>query len=70
VLKIGWVWWYPPLIPVFERLRQEDCKFQARLGYIVRIHLKKKKKSHMHTQEEIVTLILYNFITKELNLKI
>jgi hypothetical protein len=31
------------LIPVFKRLRQEDHKFEANLGYIVRTCLEKEK---------------------------
>jgi hypothetical protein len=28
--------WYIPVIPALKRLRQGDCKFEARLGYIRR----------------------------------
>jgi hypothetical protein len=26
-------WWYIPVIPALRKLRQEDHKFDARLGY-------------------------------------
>jgi hypothetical protein len=29
------VWWYMPITPVHGRLRQEDFKFEANMGYIV-----------------------------------
>lgn len=32
----SWVWWYTPIIPTIEKLKQENHhKFKARLGYIV-----------------------------------
>jgi hypothetical protein len=37
-------------MPAFRRLRQEECKFKAILGYIVRLHLK-KKKSNKNSQQ-------------------
>jgi hypothetical protein len=30
-----WVWWCSPIILAFQRLSQEDCEFDARLGYVV-----------------------------------
>jgi hypothetical protein len=26
----SWAWWFTPIIPVLGRLRQKDCKFEAR----------------------------------------
>jgi hypothetical protein len=34
--KRSWAWWLRPVIPAFGRLRLEDHKFKASLGYIVR----------------------------------
>jgi hypothetical protein len=33
------------ILQVLWRLKQEDCEFKARLGYLIRPCLKKKKKS-------------------------
>lgn len=33
-----------PIAPVYGRQRQQDSKFEANLGYIVRHSLKKKEK--------------------------
>lgn len=38
---MGWVWGYTPIIPGFERLRQE---FKASLSHVVRACLKKQNK--------------------------
>jgi hypothetical protein len=35
-----------PVIPTCRKQRQEDLKFEASLGYIVRSCLKKKKKKN------------------------
>jgi hypothetical protein len=49
--KMDWIWWYMPEIPTFGRLRQEDHKLEASLGYIVRSCLKKKgKHDHLKCQ--------------------
>jgi hypothetical protein len=37
-------WWHRPEIPALRRLRQEDPKFKANLGYTARLCLKKKKE--------------------------
>jgi hypothetical protein len=29
-----WAWWFTPVISAFRRLRQENHKFEASLGYI------------------------------------
>jgi hypothetical protein len=37
-------WWHTPVIPAFQRLRQEDFEFEANLGYTGKSYLKKRKK--------------------------
>jgi hypothetical protein len=41
-------------MPAFRRLRQEECKFKAILGYIVRLFLEKiiiKMYTEVHTRK-------------------
>lgn len=41
----SWEWGLTPVIPAFERLRQEDyLEFKVRPGYKVRLSQKKEKK--------------------------
>jgi hypothetical protein len=39
--------WFMPVILALGRLRQEDNKFEAFLGYLMRPRLKKKKKNSL-----------------------
>jgi hypothetical protein len=38
------VWWYTPVVPALRKLKQEEQKFEASLGYISLSQKKKKKK--------------------------
>jgi hypothetical protein len=51
ILKTDEVWWHTSVIPALRRWRQEDCEFEASLGYIANsrpvwaiLQYKKKKK--------------------------
>jgi hypothetical protein len=32
---LSWAWWFTPVIPALRRLRQEDLKLKASLGFIM-----------------------------------
>jgi hypothetical protein len=42
-------WWCICVIPALERWRQEDCEFEASLGYIATLYLQKKRENHHAT---------------------
>jgi hypothetical protein len=42
-----------PLLPVLGRLRQEDLRFQARLGYIETLSKKTKQTKGIYSKEII-----------------
>jgi hypothetical protein len=42
-MKASWVWWYIPVISALGSQRQENCKSEASLGYIVRPCIKKEE---------------------------
>jgi hypothetical protein len=41
--EINWTCWLMPVIPALGKLRQEDCKFEVSLVYIMRSCLKQTK---------------------------
>jgi hypothetical protein len=43
-VRRSWAWYYIPVIPTLQRLRQKDHEFMASLDYIVRMFLKKINK--------------------------
>jgi hypothetical protein len=49
LLRIYWspgqLWWHRPIIAVRRRLRQEEFKFQASMGYTKRPCLKKTRQN-------------------------
>jgi hypothetical protein len=40
------------IVSARRRLRQEDCKFEASLSYIVRLSEKQHTHTHTHTHKE------------------
>jgi lipopolysaccharide assembly outer membrane protein LptD (OstA) len=38
------LWWLTPVIPELGRQRQEDCKFEVNLGYVLRPYFQIKTK--------------------------
>jgi hypothetical protein len=51
------------VIPALGRLRQEDLKLEANLGFIVRLCAKKEKRKKPKVGENILPRV---FITKEI----
>lgn len=45
--NVSLVWWCTPVNPGFGRLRQEDLKFKASLGYIVSKTLSQDKNEKL-----------------------
>jgi hypothetical protein len=41
---VSWVWWFILVIPALRCLRQEDLEFEAKLGYTVRLCLRRSKE--------------------------
>lgn len=48
VTRISANWWYMPTIPAARKRRQEDSKFEALLGYTVRLYSKSFKTEELH----------------------
>jgi hypothetical protein len=49
--KICQAWWYMSVIPALRRWRQEDCEFEACLGYIATTYLKKIAKIKLESND-------------------
>jgi hypothetical protein len=54
----GWVWWHVLVIPALRRQRQEDAKFEASPGYMVRPCLKIIKNFKIAEHHWILPVIL------------
>jgi hypothetical protein len=46
--RLCWSWWFMPVIPALEQLRQEDCKFKANLGCRAKPYLNNSNKKADH----------------------
>jgi hypothetical protein len=46
------MWWHAFIIPALMRLRQEDLKFEASLGYTARCYLEEQKQTTNNNKKE------------------
>jgi hypothetical protein len=50
--------WYIPVIPAPGRLQQEELKFEASLGCVARLCLKKGRETSKNSNSELISLDL------------